>query len=767
MRSRNSSNEAGRSILLHDCGVVLKECLIPAVFGLIVFGILLPGSAAALPDTSIFNLEYTHDQLKFSFFSESMLIPIRCAAVLFGGGMGLRIFSFLADKRKSAFVLSLGLSRKKLFAVRAGMGTISILVSTGIPVLISWILNRVALGDYRGMGSSAWNIFIVLALQCVVSMLAASAACSVAGTAAESGILAATFLAAPTVMLFSLNTLMKTFLWGNVYGETTYALKSVEDGLTEKTELFNPMLFSGDGLDKYGRFWRALDQSYPDPVDWRPAAVWAAAAILLAVLCAFLFYRRKAENAGISGLSRLHNLLIRVVWPVLVFGLVMEGLRSTGHAPSFLAALAAALLMLAMIDLLFTRERSSLTGRWIPAGALLLCLLLSAGIVRSGLFGFASGIPAEEQIQSVSVTFPGEPALLTQAASSVTSGSSYYNEVKVELSDEDSIRLVRDLHRKVIETGYTDCGSEEVFEKSVFPYDVSFTYTLTSGKTVGRYYDRIRLDVLEEFLNLENSQALRAAEAMVVRGESASRLWNSHAFAEGKIYVTGSDMAGVREIQADEQGRSELLQAMAEDLTEQSVEDRYFPESSPLGTIFFTLNGESDTEQFRTSTSNARIDITAFFTKTIRLLSGWGLDLPVGAESGTDAAETDTADGDPAGGGTAAGASGLSAENVESVTLQKFDPYASMNRMRSPISLLFQSYRSQSDSDFILTQDFGTRPALTDRGQIDEILPALRSSYFMSKGGYLAAVKFRGSNRFTYMFIPYDSAPEFLRVKMG
>ncbi len=761
MRSRNSSTDKGRSILLHDCGTVWKECLIPAVFSLIIFSILLPGSAAALPDTSIFNLEYTHDQLKFSFFNENMLLPIRCAAVLSGCGLGIRLFSFLSDKRKSAFVLSLGLSRKKLFAVRAGTGFLSILASVGIPVFTAWILNRTALGGYRYMGAYACSLFIMLVLQCTVSMLAASAACSLGGTAAESGVLTATLMAAPSILLFTLNALMKTFLWGNVYGETTYAMKTVEESLTNRTAPWNPLLFSGNEMERCGRFWRAMDKSRPDPVDWRFHAVWTAAAVLLAVVCAVLFYRRKAENAGISGLSRLHNLLIRIVWPCFSFGLVMEGLRSAGRIPSFTAACAAALLTLAMIDLLFTKERNAVKGRLAAAGLFLLCLLLSSGIVRSGMLGYTSRIPKEDRIASVEVTFPGVPALMTETASSVTSGSSYYSEVRIEVSDEESIRLARELHRKVIGTGWTECGTAEPFEQSVFPYDVSISYNLSSGKTMRRYYDRIRLDVLESFLEMENSPALRNAESMTVRGESAARLWNSHAFADGKIYFTEAAMSSVQEIRADQNARTQLLQALSEDLQTQSVDERYFPDSRPAGILYFTLNGESDTEQFRTSGSSARLDIMPSFEKTGALLRGWGLQLS-GEGSGADEMAAETASsGHP--GETAA----LQQEKIESITLQKFDPYTSMNRLHAPISLLFQSYRTQSAEDFILMQDFGTRPSLTDQEQISQILPGLRSSYFMTGGGYLAAVKYRESSYYIYMFIPEENAPEFIREKMG
>ena len=232
----------------------------------------------------------------------------------------------------------------------------------------------------------------------------------------------------------------------------------------------------------------------------------------------------------------------------------------------------------------------------------------------------------------------------------------------------------------------------------------------------------------------------------------AQTLWNSEAFAAGNIYVADPWLSEVSEITLGEKKRAELLAAIAFDTASQSVEDRYFPEKEISARLLFSLNGEGDLETFSYNASNASVWLTSSYRKTAALLSEWGVDVKI---DGTAEMER-------------TGSSGAALQpEIESITLQKFDPYASMNKISDPMSILFLSYRSASDDDFPLRQDFGTRPELTDANQISEIAPALRSTYFMSGGGYVAAVKLSGSDQYIYKFLPYESAPDFINQKMS
>ena len=327
----------------------------------------------------------------------------------------------------------------------------------------------------------------------------------------------------------------------------------------------------------------------------------------------------------------------------------------------------------------------------------------------------------------------------------------------------------------------------------MIPYDIRIDYTLKSGKTIRRYYDRAALWQLAELLKIEDSGEFRSAASSVIQGQLAQTLWNSEAFAAGNIYLADPYLSDISEIKLGENKRAQLLAAIASDMTAQSVEDRYFPEKDTVARLFFTLNGESDLETFGCNASNASVWLTSSYKETAALLSEWGVDVGIDgtgemehaeslggirqpemehAESLGDVQQPEMEHTESLGDVQqpemehAEILSDVQQPEIESITLQKFDPYASMNQISDPMSVLFLSYRSASDDDFPIQQDFGTRPQLTDSNQISEIAPALRSTYFMSGGGYIAAVKLSGSDQYIYKFLPYESAPDFINQKM-
>ena len=61
---------AGRGrALAHDVRQDLRRVWPVVLIGLVAFAVLLPVSTAALSKSSIFNLDFTHDQLKFRLFA--------------------------------------------------------------------------------------------------------------------------------------------------------------------------------------------------------------------------------------------------------------------------------------------------------------------------------------------------------------------------------------------------------------------------------------------------------------------------------------------------------------------------------------------------------------------------------------------------------------------------------------------------------------------------------------------------------------------------
>ncbi len=523
---------------------------------------------------------------------------------------------------------------------------------------------------------------------------------------------------------------------------STYAGAPVGDGLTERLSVLNPLTFFYRDLVRYNMFIRQMDRKYPEEVEWNTVLIWIFVCGAALVLVSRLFIRRKSENAGIAGQNPLSRWMTIILWPLGVCGAVMYFMQETGPEASFAAAMAAMLIAFAVcVSLVPGRSRMSRRQLWMAAACLILCAVIPAGVVGQGLFGYVQRVPDVEEIQSVSVTCDGQPALLAEQADSVSSGMSYYSDGVMTFDVPEAVECARSIHQSIIQSGYRQIGITDDTEELVLPYDVHITYELTSGKRVERYYDRASAGQLEQFLSLEDNEDFRTSIRQVISGSLSGTLWNSQAFAEGNVYLVTDRMQNIREIRMDEANRQLLLTALSEDAVEQSVEDRYFPERDSSGMMYFTLNGESDLETMKCSSSNAAIYLTNSYTRTMALMEEWGVLGNVTDESS------------PAG-------------SIESIILQKFDPFASMNRMTDPVSLLFQTYRSSGPEDFILSKDFGNRPEITDPQQIGDLEPALRSISFMSRGGYLAAVRMTGGNEYVYYFIPEDSAPAWLREKM-
>lgn len=305
---------------------------------------------------------------------------------------------------------------------------------------------------------------------------------------------------------------------------------------------------------------------------------------------------------------------------------------------------------------------------------------------------------------------------------------------------KESVECVREIHSSLAQGGVREFGaSGEDFSETVVPYDIRVEYTLKSGKTVKRYYDRASLGELSEFLNLEECEEFRSASSAGSPGGTCFKPLEFRSLRFGRN-LSGGFRAG-KYPQNRSRGRQPENSAGRPWLRiclPRASAAAIFREKDAEARLFFTLNGESDLETFQYSTSNASVWITDEFKETKALLKEWGA---LDEESG----ETG---------------------KIESITLQKFDPYGSMNKISDPVSVLFQSYRSDSDDEFPFRQDFGSRPEITDPEQISQIAPALRSTYFMSDGGCIAAVKLEGNSEYVYKFLPYESAPEFIRQKM-
>jgi ABC-2 type transport system permease protein len=183
----------------------------------------MPVSTAAIPGQSIFNVNYTHEQLMFRFFAEQLGVVINLAVAGFGLCLGLVLFGFTLVKQQTTTFFSLGLSRTSLFLIRYLAGVVGLIVGVVIPLAISLALNYMALGANPGVFTQFAYVALGLFVLGLVSMSLAAIACLLAGTLGEALALCVALLGCVSVVAWGINALMGHLLVGNAYGELTYS----------------------------------------------------------------------------------------------------------------------------------------------------------------------------------------------------------------------------------------------------------------------------------------------------------------------------------------------------------------------------------------------------------------------------------------------------------------------------------------------------------------------------------------------------------------
>lgn len=284
------------------------------------FIIAIPFFTAGLPGDSIFNIEVTHDQLKYRLIHESALQAVLAGCLFFGLVDGIVSFKFIQDKKETTIFFSLGLTRTRLFFNRCLSGVLILFVSIAIPMLISLGLNIHALGAYEGVVRDTFYILAGLTVAACVSYFVTIIVCALAGTMAETVVYWCGLMATPYVVCYSLNTLMKTLFWGNPWGAVTYTqTETVRPDLMEKFSWADPCTFFYGELKTHAQFMRPLSSAVPPAVEPKVLIAWCVIAVVLLILAVVFVKRRKAEVAGIAGTNRCLSEWLIAVTAFLAF----------------------------------------------------------------------------------------------------------------------------------------------------------------------------------------------------------------------------------------------------------------------------------------------------------------------------------------------------------------------------------------------------------------------------------------------------------------
>lgn len=746
---------------LHDFLFILSQNGWIFLIGLIVFLLLIPFSTAGLPGDSIFNIEVTHDQMKFRLIHQEVLPVVLAAAAAIGMMAGIFLLRFVHSRKETTIFFSMGLTRTALFLNRMLAGILMLAGSIALPMALSFFLNAKALGIYQGLLRNTVYLTAGITTVAFLSFILYALAAFLAGTTGEALVYWCFFMGAPSALCYGVNLLMKQLFWGNVWGETVYTgTEMVCPSLIERYAAWNPVLFFLEELEKHAEFVRPLSTGVPEEVSYRKLICWMAAAAVFSVLSCAALKRRKAENAGIAGTGIILPECVTVLSGFLIFSIVFSFLDGFSRkmavcfgAASFLAVYLFWRKTLFTCDTGQNRNLLSLIGQ----GAVVCAVC--GGIFFGGQYGTEWFLNHADYV-SAEVSYVGAPGFFNGEISGSSTGRGYYVTCRLVLDQKDSIEKVKSLHQMFLESGRLEMKASDEIADTVIPYDICFSYMDENGKEHTWYYDRASFGQLEQMLALEQEPSVKKTQEQLFSVETegtetadGQTNWAARAYRENDIYLSDPLYTKTYQLTLDEEARKSLLSAVQADLSAMTLEKRYFPEDAAQAVLMFSQNGEYDCRYYAYHLDNAFVYLTENYVNTI----GWLEDhqllslLKQSAEP-ENTSGTQTAAGDEI-------AADLKHE-IECILLQKLDPYIGMNDPSYPMGMYFMSYCADTADEFLIQKDFGKKYTITDEEEIEAVMPHLQNGYFMSRDGYLAAVKIKGEERYRYLFLPAEWMPE-------
>lgn len=755
--SRASSSRGSKrgysSPARHDVRMAVSAVVPCALVFLVYFTVCMGVSTAAIPDMSIFSLDFTHDQLKFRFWADAMTYPVVIGSVVFGAVMAFASFRYLLIKMQATTYLSLPLTRDRQYLTRAVVCALVMLVVLTIALGVSLALNLAALGPWEGEFVQFGYILAGLFTCTLVGFSVMAVALMLAGTQLEAALFAAALLACVTVACWGMNVITDALLVGNAAGEHLINTQHVvEAPLLAAYAACNPLLFFVEAAATHQTFMVMHPVYAPASPDWLLPAAWLVFSLALIFVGHMLYVSRHGEKAGMAGLCTPMSFVFGLVCGVAVFAVVFQALAGVNQVVAIVAGLAVFIIVSFLLLRGPLRGETStlrqacgvLAGETAVLGAVV-------AIVATGGLGWSGVVPADEDIASVQVSYTGSPVWLVRNFDSATaSNNSYYASGTYTYTSPSDISTVTGAHRALVQTGHAPYATDKVnFGQTVVPYDVVFSYTMKDGATLTRYYDRATLDELSSLLVLDDSKALSALRALAVSGESSdldpdvasaiSSSMTAQAFANGDIYLANALMEDPLLLSCTPEARTELLHALAADVAAQGSQNRYYPKKLCLGVLMFSMDGANDSESFSYQMENSVIYLTAKYEKTLAWLDKVGLKETLAS----------------------------SAKDVKKMSFERYDPYAGMNDATgAPRGQVFMSYLSATSDDFIAAPDFGKRFETDDEKQIKELFGLMRATYFMNGGGYQVCCELKNGKN-AYFFIPYADAPDWLIRQVG
>ncbi len=545
------------------------------------------------------------------FLSESSMSVTALLTLIALASLAVAIctFYFITSKKNVNVYFSLGISRKDLFLSKYLSGAILLGLSVFIPLFITLVLNFVTLG-FNFYILKAFSIYLLSLLMVSLASYSIGAAIfTCVGTVFEAGIFSVIILFLPNIISYSIEALMTKFLYGTPYGmsfipiNSFYYNGSYLQSLSNKISFLSPVFFPSDELLNFG----SISKEYSAegtvlPVDldgpnFLYVFVWIIFTALLAFVGIKLFERRKAEIAGFIGTNRILNTVSSFAAGFFAFVIAVVNIEKL--VPALLwASLCFAAVHLGLEILVLRDLKKFVKGIYkLPIGIVFSVVIVV--ILNSGFFGFSTQLPEYNNIKSVAVSFSGitsDAGLFGEDYYTGDSNLRYFNQsphLVGEMTTENDIKAVLNAHKIISETSP---------EERNYKNTIQFSYTLKDGTSFKRNFEGVSKEGLKATLYLEDTDfyketlynlykgtfvkntdisALSTTDSVFYKAKFALRDSSSII----KLYSKFNNKACV--LTPTEKDRQKLLDALYFDLSNRSVTEKYYPETSPVAFISF------------------------------------------------------------------------------------------------------------------------------------------------------------------------------------
>ena len=571
---------------------------------------------AFLTFVKLFGTQYTSDEYgeitgivdvkatyHFIFFEEAEMYPILLPLIVAVAGvlMAICAFRFITSKKMVNVYYSLGITRTKLFCGKYLSGAVLLFAGIFIPLVLTFIFNVAALGFSAAILKAFLYYLFTLYITSLISFTLTATVFALVGTTFETAIFSSFLLFLPDLFFYSIQMLMSSYLYGNPYGSyfsfaNTDTYTSFAESLTSSLSFLSPVFWSQTELVKYSIMLKEkADEAAPviSP-DFLTVLLWVGICAAIFALGVLFFNKRKAEICGFIGMNRYLNSAVSLLAGFSALCIICT--VTDNLATGLVAGCVAFTIIHLLLEIIVLRDgRKFVRGLYkLPAGLVASCIIV--GIFYTGLFGFSQRLPDAEDIQSVAVTYAGdltEYGLFAENYSYKETDLSYkrFSECLVgEFTTENDIKAVLDVHKTI-----TDTKPEDRLLKN----NVQFIYTLKNGRTVMRDFSEVSYDAYEQLLGLEDCDFFDAQLDKYFKGDikdftdfifSQERVF---AFAQEnlrKTYVAqifGKNLDKVFNVNFTESDKEMLLEALYTDLKNRSVQEKYYPEKTPVGFIYF------------------------------------------------------------------------------------------------------------------------------------------------------------------------------------